>query len=365
MLQEERGLILRSKPITFGDGETHDVDLNFLTPALKRMRAPVIRELLLEVIMQGTGTTGDTEGEDAYKFIGRCKVKDRGGVIFDQPGSVMRVIEQLEIGAEVADLAQVTSGGAATDYTHYSRIVFDVEKAHRGADTALPLIHLTEGGEVSITFDTPVNFDVTSGVFRLYAIVHDERVREAKSRMIWKETSISNAEDDYIVKGSLRAAIVTSDLPAAEGYTALSALAGINSHTFQMNDLNPEVLIQEYRRKSGGNLHADDEFTAAARNALPLITPSKGQHIGKMQDLDSFHLKLSAVPASGRMVICVIEDRVPSLAAEWLGYSTTGDFARAVRSAGKVSAKGGRSKAIGSWDPKLQRRLPFTIPRGA
>jgi len=146
MLQEERGLILRSKPITFGDGETHDVDLNFLTPALKRMRAPVVRELLLEVIMQGTGTTGDAEGEDAYKFIGRCKVKDRGGVLFYEPGSVMRVIEQLEIGAEVSDLAQVTSGGAAADYTHYSRIIFDVEKAHRGADTALPLLHLTECG---------------------------------------------------------------------------------------------------------------------------------------------------------------------------------------------------------------------------
>ena len=64
------------------------------------------------------------------------------------------------------------------------------------------------------------------------------------------------------------------------------------------------------------------------------------------------------------MVLCVIEDRVPSLTAEWLGYQTVGDFARALQAAGKVSAKGGKGSAIGNWDAKLQRRLPVRIARG-
>lgn len=363
MLQEERGLILRSKPITFGDGENHDVDLNFLKPALSRMRAPVVRELLFQLVMQGTGTTGDSEGEDAFKFLGRVKIKDRGGTLVDLPGSILRTVEQMELGSQVADLAQITSGSAATNYTLNARVIFDVEKAHRGADTSLPLIHLTEGGEISVTFDTPTNFDVTSGQLRVYAVVHDERVREAKSRMVWKETSITNDEDDYIVKGSLRAAFITSDLPAAEGHTDLSGITTLDSNTFQWNDLAVSILKQEYRRKSGGSLHADDEFLAD--NAIPLVTPSKGQHIGKMQALDSFHLDIGSTPASGKMVTCVIEDRVASLAAEWLGYSTTGAYARALKAAGQVSAKGARNKAIGSWDAKLQRRLPVRIPRGA
>ena len=363
MLQEERGIWYRSKPITFGDAEQHDVDLNFLQPALKRMRAPVVRELLFHLIMQGTGATGDTEGEDAYKFLGRVKIKDRGGVIYDLPGSAMRIVEQLEKGDKQIDLAQVTSGGAATNYGHKARVIFDVEKAHRGADTALPLIHLTEGGEVSVTFDTPTNFTVTSGILRVYALVHDEREREAKSRMIWKETSITNVEDDYIVKGSLRAAIVTSDLPTSEGYTALSGIAAVDSHTFQWTDLNTDILVDDYISK-GGTRASDDEFTASGRNAIALVSPSSGQHIGKMQDLDSFHVDLEDSITGGRMVLCVIEDRIPSLAAEWLGFETTGDYARALRAGGQVSAKGKRGKAIGSWAPKLQRRLPVRIPRG-
>ena len=98
MIQEERGVLYRSKPETFSDGAQVDIDLNFLKPALKRMRAPVVRELIFHCLMQGTGATGDHEGEDSYKFLGRVRIKDRGGVIYDLPGSAMRIVEQLERG---------------------------------------------------------------------------------------------------------------------------------------------------------------------------------------------------------------------------------------------------------------------------
>ena len=358
MLLEDSGKIARSNPQTWSDGAQLVFPTDFLNNALKRMTAPVIRKIVLHYRGSVTGD-GAHDGEDSYKIFKNVRLADQGGDIFNQAGSALRIIEQMEVGGKQVDPADVAD--TVTDATHdvFCNLFFDVEKAHRGADTALPLIHLTSGGELVVTCGTPSTLTMGAGTIRAYVILHDERNLEAKSRMVWETKSIVATEDDYIVKGSLRAAIVTSELTGA-GYTSLAAQTLFTSHTFEMQRLDAELLRQEYLAKSPTRA-ADDEFLASTPNAVAIVSPSEGQHIGKMQDLDSFHLQLEAVPTSGKMLTCVIKDRNADLAKELFGYGSVADYANAAKEIGRVVGKGGNGSHVSNWDKRLRRRLPLRL----
>jgi hypothetical protein len=193
-------------------------------------------------------------------------------------------------------------------------------------------------------------------------VVHDEREPELKSRMVWKEYAITKAEDNYSIGGSLRAAFITSTL-ATTGYTALDTeVATITSKTLQQFDLSLEQFIHEYRRTSRDRSSVDafvNSYTAPS--AVGLLNPSKGQHIGKMPDLQTLHAKLVAAPTSGVMVTCHIEDRNISLAAETMGYQSQAEFVHAVNTRGRVSRTGESASDVTRWNPTLVRRLPMNI----
>lgn len=364
MLISDTGPLYRSKPLAVADGGQYDIDLGFLKPALKKMGAPVVRQLIFHVRASGTGQTGTLLGEDAYKFFGSITLEDEGGPFFDNiPGSIIRVIEQLEVGDKQIDNAALASGTADSTYDIFAKIHFDTGMAHRGSDTALPLIHLTSGGQISVTIDTPSAFALASATLTVYAVIHDERERECKSRMVWRQNAITAAEDSYNVKGSLRALFVASDLPTTTGYTSLATLTSVTSVDLQMAALDVELLRQEYLAKSKTRA-SDDEFLASTPNAVALVSPSPGQHIGKMQDLDSVMVDIGITPTSGRMVSCTIKDRNANLAAEWMGFATVADYVKALKARGQVASKGGSGGHVSNWDAKLVRRLPVRIKRG-
>ncbi len=360
---EAKGRRIRSNPYAWADGGTVHIDTAFLEEAKSRMKFPVIRELLFHLEAQVTGVTATLLGIDAPKFYDRILVKDRGGVLVDLPGSILRIVEQMEIGSVQADNATLASAATNGAYNVFARCIFDVEKAHRGADTAVPVHHLApkSGGQISVRFGTPPGCTVTGATLYVYAICHDERSPELKSRMVWQERSITALEDTYQVGngGSLRAAFVTSDIDTT-GYTSLAAQTSITSQTFQDYDLDTDILRQEYRRSSRDRATADS-FLAATPEALPIIFPFAGQHIGKMPNLDKFHLKLTSAPTAGRMVTCHIEDRNASLAAETMGYESVPDFIAAFKARGEVRNKGGSYSHVSGWDPSLVRRLPARI----
>lgn len=361
MLNQDRGLLFRSNPETFADGSSVVVDTNFLKKALKQMAAPVVRQLILHIRASGTGTTGGFLGEDAYKLFKRVRIKDASGEVYSLPGSIGRVVEQMESGDKQVDNATLASGATDSTYDVYHKIHFDTSMSHRGADTAMPLLHLTNGGEIEVEFQAAPGFTVADATLRVYALVHDERSRELKSRMTWKEVSITDEEDDYQVKGSLRAAFVCSDITTA-GYTSLadSVIGQVESVALDMSNLAVGLLRQEYLAKSKTRA-SDDEFLADTPNALPLVTPSAGQHIGKMQDLDSFDVDLSATPTSAKMVICAIRDRNASLGADWMGYGNVADFMDAVKKRGYVNTKGKGRQSVQTFNSRIARRLPVRI----
>lgn len=369
---ENRGMTLRSNPYTWVDGANIDIDRAFLRQAVGKMRAPVIRELMFHATLQATGVTATLLAKDAHKVFARIQVADRGGLLYDCAGSTARLIEQMEVGAayqEPNDGTALASAGTTATFDTFARVIFDVEKATRGSDFALPLNHLFDGGKLTVRCGTPPGCTMTGATIRVYADVHDEREPEMKSRMVWRERSITKAEDDYSIGGSLRAAFITSIL-STTGYTALDTeTATITSKTLEMFDLDQIIFQQAYKRLIGHNqarIKAGDSVdgflnSLTAPDALAIRTPSVGQKTGKMEDLNTLHLKLVTAPTSGALVTCHIEDRNADLAAEWMGYDTVNELVTDFTERGRVAAKGKSDKRATVWNPKLVRRLPGVI----
>ncbi len=369
---ENKGVVLRSNRFTWADGAMLDIDRGFLKEAAGRMRAPVVRELIFHAQANISGVTATLLSKDAHKIFNRIQVGDRGGLVFDCSGSTARIIEQLEVGGgfgEPNDGTAVASGATSTAYDIFARVIFDTQKSHRGSDTGLPLNHLFDGGRLAVRCATPPGSVVNSATIRCYAIVHDEREPELKARQVWQEYSITKSEDTYSVGGSCRAAFITSNL-ATTGYTALDTeVATITSKTLNMFDLDLNIFQTEYRRLHGHNLprlkagDAVDHFlnSLTAPDAVALLTPSRGQHIGKLPDLSTLHVKMVTAPTSGVLVTCKIEDRNADLAAEWMGYDSIDEFLAAFNARGMVSSTGAADRPVGDWNPRLVRRLPGYI----
>lgn len=367
MTPESKGVIYKSNPLTWSSGGSLDFDRSFLREAQGSMAAPVVREIIFHARLEATGVTATLLSKDAHKVFDRIQVGDRGGLLFDCSGVTARTIEIMELG----DAAWEPNGGTAlasaattAAYDVFARVIFDVEKGNRGADYGLPLNHLFDGGKLWCRGGTPPGCTMTGATIRVYAVVHDERQRELKSRMVWREQGITKTEDYYAVNGSLRAAFVSSTLTAT-GFTGLgSECATVTSRNLKIYDYDYYILQQEYRRIQGRGLSSNDPFLDSLTDpsALALCTPSRGQHIGKMPDLETLHLKMVSAPTSGQVVTCRIEDRNIPLAAETMGYDNPADFVAAFNARGQVSNKGKASGSIKGWDSKLVRRMPATIP---
>ncbi len=360
MLTQDKGETFRSNPRDYAAASTVDIDMQFLRPAL-RWRAPVVRELIFHLRCTFLASGGAALATDTANLLAGIVVRDPGGDIVNVSGKGLRVINQLELGTHYVEQDTVTSGSTATDYDIFLRVVFDPRNAHRGADTALPVPFLTEGGAIQVTFGAAANVASVTGSLRVYAEVHDERRREAKARMVWLERTMSASEDDYPVMGSLRHAIHTSNLGATTGYSSLAGITQVDSRALQILALDPAYLRSRYRRLAGYERHTADAFVAATPVAIPILHASQGQHIGKMPDLKSFDYKIEdAAPTSSRIITCVITDRLGDPTARWLGFGSFAEYGAAMEARGKVITGSG-SSPIDKWDPKLTRRLALAV----
>jgi hypothetical protein len=362
---QEAGELIESPPIAYS-ATTLPVDMRFLDDAMSRYRAPVVREILYRFVGNVTAqaTATGLPGKDGAKLFARIRVNDRGGELVNLPGAIIRQIEQMEYGDACQD-DEADLGNAANDasYDITLRTIFDPSKSQNdGRDTGVPLLHFVRGGSVSLQMQAPVSSTVASGTIRVYFRVEEERERTLKSRMVWRERTITAAEDTYDVNGSLRAAFVSSVI-ATTGYTSLSSHTEFTSNTLFKSAFPTKIVWDDYRRKSAqyGDLTRDSFLLF---EALPLVSPDRFQRIGNMMDLRAFHLRLASAPTSGTFVTCHIEDRNPSLAAEWMGYNSVAQLSDALEKRGYILGKGrSRSAPYQAWDPVLRRRLPVAIDR--
>ncbi len=365
MFASDKGVPYRSRQVTYSNGDTVSVDLSFLHNPMNKMRAPVVRELAFH--FQGTvgGTTGGFDNKDGAAIFNKIVLRDRGGIFHDLPGKLVRQRMQIELGERAADadtIADAASGSTGTSQNMVLRVPFDTEMAARGADTALPLINLVDGGAIELTFGLPAAASVASSTVTVYALVHDEKTRELKSRLIVKNLAMSSQEDDYPIGGLARLLVATSN-PTAAGYSAYTAATygTINCPELEYSAQNTYFLRSEYRRLRWHQA-VDDVILASTPGSIPLIIPSKGQRFDKLPDLRSVRLDIgAAVPTSAQLLMAYLGDRDPSLAAQWMGFADVAAFLDAVRTRGQVNLGGGNQVKITEFPTAYSRRAPIRL----
>lgn len=368
MFAYNKGVCFRSRPIIYGAGQSTNVDLSYLHSPMQRMAAPVTREIIFHFSGSISGTTGGFVGDDACMIYSKIEIRDKGGVIHDLPGKQVRVRQIIELGQRgqedadgIGTAGDVASGATNASYNFFLRIPFDLELACNGADTALPLLHLVDGGEILVTFGTPTNTTGITGTVTVYAVVHDEKERELKSRLVVKQQAMTVLETDYPLNGSVRLLMLTSN-PAGTGYTdwPLATFPTIDVTELELSNFSVAVLRSEYSRLRW-NRATDDPILTGGPDGIPLVVPSNGQRIDKMPDLKSIRIRLPAAPVtSAQLLTAWIEDRYIPLAAQWLGMSDQGEYIEAVNSRGRVKLGYGASV-----DPavlgNLAKRFPMVV----
>ena len=364
---EQRGITYRSNPEVYALGQTITFRTNFLEAA-RQMVAPEVHEI--DVVITGTvgAVTGGALGRDAAKLIDTLKFIDAGGEVINASGAGLRVLEQLEVGSKQVDPADITSGSTNASYRYRLRVMLAApRRMARARDTAVPLAHFLEGGELTITTPAavPTGFAAVQSDMRMqiFAYLQDGRVRELKSRRRIREEAVTQQEFSYQVNGFLRAAILTSKL-ATTGHTDLSGYTTLNSQTlrwpaaFQTHNLVDDYLF------NADAVATQDEFVRAATAALGIVLPERDQQIGRMIDVKTLHLDLlAAAPSGGRLLTDVIIDRDGTLAAITEGYASPGELAAGVRAHGRVVGASGDYPVAG-FNAALARKLPIRIKPG-
>lgn len=367
MNPEQRGIPYRSNPEVYALGQTTTFRLNFLEAA-RQMVAPEVHEI--DVVITGTvgAVTGGALGRDAAKLIDTLKFIDAGGEVINASGAGLRVLEQLEVGSKQVDPADITSGSTNTSYRYRLRVFLGIpRRGARARDTAVPLAHFLEGGELTVTTPAavPSGFAAVQSDVRMqiFAFVQDGRARELKSRRRIREEAVTQQEFSYQINGLCRAAILTSKLTTT-GYTDLSSFATLNSQTlrwpaaYQAHNLVDDYLVNADATAS------NDEFMRAATGALAIVAPEREQQIGRCVDMKTLHLDLlAAAPTGGRLLTDTIVDRDGTLAAITEGYASPGDLAMAVKAHGHVVGDG-KDYPVASFNAALARKLPIRIKPG-
>lgn len=348
---------VRSRPYIWSAGARIPVDLSFLEATLSKYRSPVIEKIYLR--MTGSVTSASVTLENfshaalvAANFLWR----DRRGERINLTGREIRIAAQMEFGDAFQDPADQASSTNAS-FECILPITFCPKKSRRRADFR-PAIAEMISGEVIWTAAAAVpvtGVTINSALLELHAVVTDEVVPEAASRMCWLGVNATLAEDTYYVDGALRFAYMyahpgdgTADI------TSLATYTEIDSYTLDMVDTNRTILRDDYSQES--QLDATNDEVARNR-ILPLLFPKSDQKTTALRNVNKLHVRLQAVlPTGGRLVYCTITDRDPVLTAAALQIppsmlaSTPVDL---------PTAKG--STPINTVPPDAARKLPIRV----
>lgn len=345
-------------------GSTLIPRLAFLDPA-RHYDAPEICET--EIRFSGTvgAVSGGALGRDAAKLIAKVIMRDTDDFI-NCSGTMLRVMEQVELGGRQTDPADLTSGTTNTTYIYRLRLVHEPVKALRPRDFRIPLANMLEGGSLQIqlasTLPTGWAAAQADWQYRVYMRVVDGRTKELKSRRkIWEH--VVNAQEFYYpVQGSLRAAVLGSDLTSTTGYSSWASYTTIDSQTLDfIPQLETDMLKDLYQRYSY-SIGANDEISLATPGAQAVVVPAIFKKTGEMIDTKLLHLKLNAAPpASARLVTDEVIDRNSGMSALQLGYPGSDAVSAAAKTRGVTVIGDGDNPPATSFVPTLARRLPMRV----
>jgi hypothetical protein len=365
-----KGIWLRGEPIVYGLNNNFPVKLDFLNKA-RQLDVPEVH--VSSLVMTGTNDTtgagGTTAlGRDFAKLFSRVQYIDNQEVV-NASGPMLRILRQVELGAKATDPADNASASVQMENRFDIHWVPLDTRALRPRDFAIPVEHFLEGGQFNFTTPAavPTGWGPFNADWRVQAEfkVHNGRTRELKSQRRIFEQVISQQEFEYPAVGALRSAIIGSALTTT-GYTSLAAFTTIFSRTLDLPPTFRTNSLREDYRKGADVIGTNDEFLLATPGAIPLAFPLRAQKIGSMIDLPkSLHIDLlAAAPASGRLLLDLVVDRPPNLAALVMGYNSPGELARAVNQYGEIVIGDGDNPKASTFNATLARRLPIRLNPG-
>lgn len=351
---------VRSRQYTWSAGARLPIDLSFLESTLAKYRSPVIEAFELRFtgsVFADSSTTFQNYAQCAalaQQFVWR----DKRGERINLTGRELRLAAQWELGSGFQDPVDHAASTTNTSFEVAIPIVFKPHRARRRADTR-PGVAEVLSGDITWTLATatPVTgVTINSGTVELHALVTDEVVPEAASRMCWLGVNATLAEDNYMIDGACRfAGMYAYAGSGAQDLTSLSTYTEIDSYTLDMVDVPRAVLARDYMRETPSISATDDEIVR--NNVIPLIYPDRDQKLTQLRDLGKMHVRLqAALPTGGRLVYCVLTDRDPVLAAATLKVPVQ-SLADGSAPLNVVGTKG--EKPADAIDASLARKSPL------
>lgn len=357
MIPELDGVYFASNPEAFALDSVFNIKTDFLGKA-RKMAAPEIAELIIRFNGTLGAAGGDASGVDYYKLVKKLILTDDDEFV-NVSGASIRVLEQMDFGSKQVDGADVASGASSATFQTTIRFTFEPPRMQRPRDFRVPLINLLDGGQIQIQTPAalPTNFTTSSTLsMRVWCRVVDGRVKELKSRRKVAEQSFNRDDDTYPVDGAIRALILSSVLTTT-GYTALTGITVLNSNNLEVFPDFPRLLAVDRYRRMADSLGSLDQFVAGT--AIPLITPDRGQMIGKMPIVRAAHLRMGSTPTSAIVLRDVVVARPPNISALHMGYPDVQSYQLGILRGGRVVDE--KNTHVKNTPAELARIMPVRI----
>ncbi len=371
----------QSQTYTWAASKTFPIDLSFLNAA-RDMKAPVIDELtlVLNITDIDTGSAGILGG-CFPAFFSQILVQDQAGERWNTRGASARVIDQIEYGCGYQDVAAIAASQSNVARKVLIRLPFNPPKARRRRDFGLPLRGFLDGGKMQVTTSAALNpamgangGTLAAATIMVVAWVRDEGVREAKSRLVFRDESINVPNFDYNIAGSLRYALAYNGEINEITPTAWSAQT-VSSRTLELQQIDDFILqdratgYHKPARSSPGIVATADAYKQTdcvlTGQVVPVYVPSEEQKIPDMPQMQTLNYKssLSSITTADlpQMITSVVTERSANVTARVLGVS---DPSAAVAARGRIKTANGNPKGVNAFPPNIAKMLPVKISRG-
>lgn len=370
MTPQLKGYDFRSNPEIYTANATTTFRADYLAGA-KAWTAPEVWSIAIvfsgSIAASGDHVANPALGRDFAKLFATIKFRLQNQDLILLSGAAARIVEQIEYGGRQVDPADVSANSAFVATNYILRIPFACHRNLRRRDTAIALTDFLDSGELTVTYaaQPPTGWGPVGADWkvRLYAMVKEGRVREAKSMRRIKEVAVTNQELSYDIGGFLRTGFLTTALTTT-GYTSLAGITNVNSTTLGWPAAYETFMLKDHYRQEQQFPNALDENLLAAPGSLPIIFPEVMQKTGQMPNVRSLHLDLLQTPVAGlRLVTDTIVDRNPEQTTKLFKYDNSAQAAAQAHAHGVVVGNNG-NYPVGSVPSDLQRALPLRIKPG-
>lgn len=353
--------------------------LNFLDPP-RSMKAPVITQIHIRSVLNVTpDAVVNSFGRVLPQVFTRIRVTDASKERVNLRGSSARIMNQVEYGAAYSDVPDAAAAGAAANREFFLALPFNMWKSRRRADYGIPLFEFVDGGSIELNTGPALLSDlatVNSGTFQLFVEVEEQRKREAKSRLCWKDIDITQTEFSVPIGGALRwFAFYNGE--KNEPTQAPLAAQNFTSQTLEFSILPREVFRQLYMVEQLSAIHGVDPaaaFTAQdvfeTMQAVLLQMVDADQKIPEMPQLASLHVQTDGAITTAdlpKYIFSYLADRDISLTQRTLQAPDPGQLQAMLGKYGTIKTAQGKVSGIGEWTKDKARVMPIKlrIPSGA